>query len=105
MMEFLNLLFLFATQHTFAFIVALIGIGGLLTHFQNQRQLKLAHAERMAEIEARTATAKALAAAPEEAQRNALAKELLEAYGEAGEGLKNDEKGSLIRWELSKDDD
>jgi hypothetical protein len=83
----------------------LVGAGGLLTHLQNQRQLKLAHAQRMAEIEARKETARALAAAPEEAQRNELAKQLLEAYGEAGEGLKNDEKGSLVRWELSKSDD
>ena len=105
MMEFLNLILVFAGQHTFAFIVALLGIGGLLTFFQNQRQLSLTHKQRMAEIQARTETAKALASAPEEAQRNALAKELLEAYGEAGEGLKNDEKGSLIRWELSKSDD
>jgi hypothetical protein len=92
-------------EHPFVLFMLLVGAGGLLTHLQNQRQLKLAHAQRMAEIEARKETARALAAAPEEAQRNELAKQLLEAYGEAGEGLKNDEKGSLVRWELSKSDD
>jgi hypothetical protein len=89
----------------FLLIVTFFGIGGLLTFFQQRHQRALAHRERMAEIEARKETAKALAAAPEEAQRSELAKQLLEAYGEAGEGLRNDEKGSLVRWELSKSDD
>ena len=87
----------------FLLIVTLFGIGGLLTFLNNRKQLAFKHRERMAEIEARKETAKALAAAPEEAQRNELAKQLLEAYGEAGEGLQNDEKGSLVRWELTKD--
>lgn len=55
--------------------------------------LILQHRESMAEIRCRTETAKALAAAPEEVQRRELAEQLLEAYGEAGQGLQNDKKG------------
>jgi len=105
MIEALRVILEFAGQHTFALVVLLFGIGGLLTHFRGRRQLTLTHRERMAEIEARREMAKALVAAPDEAQRNELAKQLLEAYGEAGEGLQNDEKGSLVRWELRKSDD
>jgi len=96
-------------DNLFAFIVLLMAIGGMggyvLDTFIKHRRLKWAHKERMAQIQAYTETAKALAAAPEEVQRSELAKQLLEAYGEAGEGLQNDEKGSLVRWELSKKDD
>ena len=89
------------------FFISLIAIGGMgsfvIDSVIKNRQLGMAHKERMAELKARTETAKALAAAPEEAQRNALAQELLEAYGEAGEGLRNDEKGSLVRYEPTKE--
>lgn len=91
------------------FVVTLIVLGlmggAVLDTFLRHQRNKLPHLERMAEIQARIETAKALAAAPEEVQKSELAQELLEAYGEAGEGLRNDEKGSLVRWESSKEDD
>ena len=94
-------------DNLFALIVILMAIGGMggyvLDTFIKHRRLKWAHKERMAKLRAHTETAKALAAAPEEARRSELAQELLEAYGEAGEGLRNDEKGSLLRWERTKD--
>lgn len=91
---------------TFFLVVATgIATAGIIDSILKPYRLRLEHRERMAEIEARTAMARALAAAPEEAQRNELAQQLLEAYGEAGEGLKNDEKGSFVRWQLSKGDD
>lgn len=105
MTEALRLFLEFAARHTFALVVLLFGVGGLLNFLNGQRKLRLGHRERMAEIEARKETARALAAAPDEAQRSELAKQLLEAYGEAGEGLRNDEKGDITRWELSKSDD
>ena len=105
MIEILQLVLL----HPLATLTVVVGTGwGISTVIGalfSPHRLRLAHKERMAEIESRTAMARALSAAPEEAQRNELAQQLLEAYGEAGEGLKNDEKGSLVRWELSKSDD
>ena len=89
------------------FIISLFAIGGMGSFVINaaiqHRQLGRAHELKMAHLKAQTETAKALAAAPEEAQRSALAQELLEAYGEAGEGLRNDEKGSSVRYGLTKE--
>jgi len=90
-------------EHFLFFIVSLFAFsamgGYIIRAISANRALVRSHQREMAKIRARTETAKALAAAPDEAQRNELAKQLLEAYGEAGEGLVNDEKGSLIRWE------
>lgn len=71
----------------------------LLSHINNMYSLRLEHKERMAEIEARKEMAKALSAAPGEAERNELAKQLLEAYEEAGDGLHNDNGSETkTRW-------
>ena len=87
------------------FFISLIAIGGMgsyvIDSFIKHQRLGMAHKERMAELKARTETAKALAAAPEEAQRSQLAQELLEAYEEAGEDLQNDNTRRESRWELS----
>jgi hypothetical protein len=95
--------------HPIATIFVLVGTGwgasSIIKALLSPQQMRLSHRERMAEIESRTTAAKAIAALPESPEREELVKQLLEAYGEAGEGLKNDEKGSLVRWELSKDDD
>lgn len=104
MIEILQIL----VDHPIATLFAATGIGigvkAIAEAAMHPYQLRLEHKEKMAEIEARTATARALAAAPDEAQRNELARQLLEAYDEAGEDLRNDEKGTLVRWSMTKDD-
>ena len=77
--------------------------GYVIDSYIKNKALGRSHELKMAKLKAQTETARALAAAPEEAQRSALAQELLEAYGEAGEGLRNDEKGSLVRYEPTKE--
>lgn len=103
------------TDMAIALLFAISGMGAFVINATSRqlsasrqarmRKLKMAqeHELKMAQLGAQTETAKALAAAPEEAQRSALAQELLEAYGEAGEGLRNDEKGSLVRYEPTKE--
>lgn len=105
MTEILQLVFAHPVATFFLVAVSGMAVAGVIDSLFRPYRLRLKHRERMAEIESRTAMARALAAAPEEAQRNELAQQLLEAYGEAGEGLKNDEKGSLVRWQLSRGDD
>jgi len=103
MIEVLQLVFDHAVASFFFVLLVGSGVGYFIDSVVKHRRLTMGHRERMAEIRARTETAKALAAAPEEVQRSKLAQELLEAYGEAGEGLRNDEKGSLVRWGGMKD--
>lgn len=95
------------SEHVGLFIVSLIAIGGMggymIDSFLKHHHRRLKHRERMAELHTQAEIAKALHAAPEEAQRSELAQQLLAAYDEAGAELQNDEKGSLVRWELSKD--
>ena len=104
MFEILQLLLEHAVATFFLLLITGSGVGYLIDSAIKNKRLKMAHQLKMAQLRAHTETAKALAAAPEEAQRSALAQELLEAYGEAGEGLRNDEKGSLVRWELTKEE-
>ena len=82
------------------FVVCFFGMGGFLSFLNTRRRMVLDSRENIARIETQREIARALGSAPEEAQRNELARQLLEAYGEAGEGLRNDEKGSLRRWEV-----
>lgn len=89
--------------HPFAAIILLIAFGSMgayvIDSFIKHQRLKLRHREKMAELEVRRETARALASAPEEAQRSELAQQLLAAYEEAGEGLRNDNTRKDQRWE------
>jgi hypothetical protein len=80
------------------FMALFFGENYLSMVFTN-RALERRHRETMAKIQAQTETARALAAAPEEAQRSELAKQLLEAYDELGEDLQNDNTKEDRRWE------
>jgi len=89
--------------HPIATLLLLIAVGSMgayvIDSFIKHQRLKLKHRERMAELEVRRETARALASAPEEAQRSELAQQLLAAYEEAGEGLRNDNDKRDRRWE------
>jgi len=95
-------------EHPIATLFAAWGIGvgvkGIAEALMHPLQLRLEHREKMAEIEARRDTARALAGAVDETERTELVQQLLAAYEEAGEDLQNDDKGVLVRWGLSKND-